>query len=172
MGQFITNDGIDTGKLVEVKQFYTQDGKKIEHPSYTVNGNQHDSITDDYCADWVAETQDGTNFLDKGGLGQIEKAIDAGVVLVMSLCDDHYANMLWFDSTYPVDSSDPGAARGSCHIFWCSSRCGISAAQCSCHLLRHQVWTNWLHSPWPNSRSNPRSNSSASSPIAFPNTIG
>merc|ERR1711982_149479 len=49
-----------------------------------------------------------------GGLGQIEKAIDAGVVLVMSLWDDHYANMLWLDSTYPVDSSDPGAARGTC----------------------------------------------------------
>merc|ERR1712062_564980 len=44
----------------------------------------------------------------------IEEAIDAGVVLVMSLWDDHYANMLWLDSTYPVDSSDPGAARGSC----------------------------------------------------------
>merc|ERR1712222_202016 len=28
--------------------------------------------------------------------------------------DDHYANMLWLDSTYPVDSTDPGAARGSC----------------------------------------------------------
>merc|ERR1739845_118535 len=23
-------------------------------------------------------------------------------------------NMLWLDSTYPVDSSDPGAARGTC----------------------------------------------------------
>merc|ERR1712177_130963 len=63
---------------------------------------------------WVAETKDGTNFLEKGGLAAMEKAIDAGVVLVMSLWDDHYANMLWLDSTYPVDSSDPGAARGSC----------------------------------------------------------
>merc|ERR1712224_992600 len=40
--------------------------------------------------------------------------MDAGVVLVMSLWDDHYANMLWLDSTYPVDSTDPGADRGSC----------------------------------------------------------
>merc|ERR1712242_466727 len=112
--QFITNDGTDHGKLVEVKQFYTQNGKTIEHPSYTVNGNQHNTITDDFCKDWVAETQDGTNFLEKGGLGAMEKAIDAGVVLVMSLWDDHYANMLWLDSTYPVDSTDPGAARGTC----------------------------------------------------------
>merc|ERR1712000_479711 len=107
--QFITNDGTDHGKLTDVKQFYTQNGKTVEHPSYTVNGNQHKTITDDFCKDWVAETQDGTNFLDKGGLGAMEKAIDAGVVLVMSLWDDHYANMLWLDSIYPVDSTDPGA---------------------------------------------------------------
>merc|ERR1712070_227600 len=44
----------------------------------------------------------------------VEKAIDAGVVLVMSLWDDHYANMLWLDSTYPVGSTDPGAMRGNC----------------------------------------------------------
>merc|ERR1711990_323076 len=112
--QFITNDGTDHGKLTEVKQFYTQDGKTIEHPAYTVNGNQHKTITDDYCADWVAVTQDGTNFLQKGGLDAVEKAIDAGVVLVMSLWDDHYANMLWLDSTYPVGSTDPGTYRGAC----------------------------------------------------------
>merc|ERR1739845_48462 len=49
--QFITADGTDTGKLKEVKQFYTQNGKTIEHPSYTVNGNQHKTITDDFCKD-------------------------------------------------------------------------------------------------------------------------
>merc|ERR1711970_219583 len=101
----ITNDGTDHGKLTEVKQFYTQDGRTIEHPTYTVNGNQHSTITEDFCADWVAVAQDGTNFLEKGGLDAVEKAIDAGVVLVMSLWDDHYANMLWLDSTYPTDGS-------------------------------------------------------------------
>merc|ERR1711976_185235 len=110
----ITDDGTDNGKLTEVKQFYTQNGKTIEHPNYTVNGNQHSDITDDYCKDWVAETKDGTNFLEKGGLGAVEQAFEKSVVLVMSMWDDHYANMLWLDSTYPVDSSDPGAARGPC----------------------------------------------------------
>merc|ERR1712084_109656 len=114
--QFITNDGTDHGKLTEVRQFYQQDGKTIEHPSYTVNGKQHNTITDDFCADWVAVTQDGTNFLEKGGLDAVEKAIDAGVVLVMSLWDDHYANMLWLDSTYPTDGSQPGSYRGACSI--------------------------------------------------------
>merc|ERR1711967_126785 len=104
--QFITNDGTDHGKLTEVRQFYQQEGRTIEHPQYTVNGKTHNTITDEFCADWVATTQDGTNFF--------EKAIDAGVVLVMSLWDDHYANMLWLDSTYPVGSTDPGAMRGNC----------------------------------------------------------
>merc|ERR1712022_53370 len=112
--QFITNDGTDHGKLTEVKQFYTQDGRTIEHPSYTVNGNQHSTITEDFCADWVAVTQDGTNFLQKGGLDAVETAIDAGVVLVMSLWDDHYANMLWLDSADPTDGSQPGSYRGPC----------------------------------------------------------
>jgi len=132
--QFITNDGTDHGKLVEVKQFYTQKGKTIEHPMYSVNGNTHNTITDDYCNDWVATTQDGTNFEEKGGLGAVEKAIDAGVVLVMSLWDDHYANMLWLDSTYPVDSTDPGALRG-----YCSTDSGkptdVESAQANAHVI-------------------------------------
>jgi len=112
--QFITADGTDSGEVTQVKQFYTQNGQTIEHPQYSVNGNQHDRITDEYCADWVATTEDGTNFLDKGGMKGISEALENGVVLVMSLWDDHAANMLWLDSTYPVDSSDPGAYRGSC----------------------------------------------------------
>merc|ERR1711901_11076 len=91
-------------------------GKTVEHPAYTVNGKQHNTITDDFCADWVAVAQDGTNFLEKGGLDAVEKAIDAGVVLVMSLWDGHFANMLWLDSTYPTDGSQPGSYRGACSI--------------------------------------------------------
>ena len=30
--------------------------------------------------------------------------------------DDHYANMLWLDSIYPTDSSQPGSYRGACGI--------------------------------------------------------
>merc|ERR1712100_948138 len=51
---------------------------------------------------------------EKGGLSSIDKALEAGVVLVMSLWDDHEANMLWLDSTYPKDSTTPGSARGTC----------------------------------------------------------
>lgn len=43
-------------------------------------------------------------------------ALERGMVLVMSIWDDHYVNMLWLDSNYPtdVDPSQPGVARGSC----------------------------------------------------------
>lgn len=41
-------------------------------------------------------------------------ALKAGQVLVLSLWDDYYANMLWLDSTYPTSSSAPGAPRGTC----------------------------------------------------------
>ncbi len=42
------------------------------------------------------------------------KALAQPMVLVMSLWDDHYANMLWLDSTYPTDGSKAGSKRGSC----------------------------------------------------------
>merc|ERR1711916_168396 len=112
----ITDDNTDTGNLVEVKQFYTQNGKTIEHPSYTVNGNKHDRLTEEFCEDWVATTKDGTNFIQKGGFKAMDKALEKGVVLVMSLWDDHDVNMVWLDSIYPTDGSQPGSKRGSCAI--------------------------------------------------------
>jgi len=116
--QFITDDNTDSGTIVEVKQIYTQNGKTIEHPMYTVNGHQHNTISDEFCADWTAETQDGTNFLEKGGMKAVDTIFEKGGVLVMSLWDDHYANMLWLDSTYPVDGTcdQPGVCRGPCDV--------------------------------------------------------
>jgi cellulose 1,4-beta-cellobiosidase len=118
--QFLTDDGTDSGTIVKAKQFYTQNGKTFEHPMYTINGKPHKTISDEMCADWVAETKDGTNFLAMGGMGSVDTVFKNGAVLVMSLWDDHYANMLWLDSIYPVDVTDcaanPGACRGSCAI--------------------------------------------------------
>lgn len=44
------------------------------------------------------------------------EALSRGMVLVMSLWDDHYARMLWLDSDYPTDlaSDFPGVHRGPC----------------------------------------------------------
>merc|ERR1712130_2511 len=63
-------------------------------------------------------TEDGTNFLEKGGMKAVDTIFETGGVLVMSLWDDHYANMLWLDSTYPVDGTcdQPGVCRGPCAI--------------------------------------------------------
>ncbi|CAE6368679.1 unnamed protein product [Rhizoctonia solani] len=46
----------------------------------------------------------------------MDKSFQAGVVLVMSIWDDHAAHMLWLDSNYPLDRdpSQPGVARGTC----------------------------------------------------------
>ncbi|KAG8698026.1 hypothetical protein FRC09_007477 [Ceratobasidium sp. 395] len=43
-------------------------------------------------------------------------AFDKGVVLVMSVWDDHAANMLWLDSSYPTNlpATNPGVTRGRC----------------------------------------------------------
>lgn len=49
-------------------------------------------------------------------MASVAKGLQRGMVLVMSLWDDHYANMLWLDSNYPTDAdpSKPGVARGDC----------------------------------------------------------
>merc|ERR1711879_1122536 len=107
-------NGQDDGTVNEVRRFYVQNGKKIETPTVTLQGNQHDSITADFCQSWVDTTKDGTNFIQKGGFEAVDKALEKGVVLVMSLWDDHFANMLWLDSIYPTDSTDPTSYRGSC----------------------------------------------------------
>jgi len=44
------------------------------------------------------------------------ESMERGMVLVMSLWDDHAANALWLDSSYPTDAdpSKPGVKRGEC----------------------------------------------------------
>jgi cellulose 1,4-beta-cellobiosidase len=115
--QFITSDGTEMGKLTEIKRFYIQDGKKIDTPSLKVGSRgTHDSISEEFCKDWAEDTKDGTNFVELGGLSSMDDAMSKGMVLVMSLWDDHEANMLWLDSTYPMDGKQTGAFRGPCPI--------------------------------------------------------
>jgi cellulose 1,4-beta-cellobiosidase len=42
------------------------------------------------------------------------KAMANGMVLVMSIWDDHDVDMLWLDSTYPTTQTTIGGPRGSC----------------------------------------------------------
>ena len=57
---------------------------------------------------------DPNDFTARGGMKTMSEALARGVVLVMSIWDDHAANMLWLDSTYPVTKTTPGGPRGSC----------------------------------------------------------
>jgi cellulose 1,4-beta-cellobiosidase len=104
------------GVLNDIKRFYVQGGKVIPNSESTIAGTSGNSVNPDYCKAQKVAFGDGDHFNDKGGFPQFSKAVGGPMVLVMSLWDDHYANMLWLDSTYPVDASadDPGKARGTC----------------------------------------------------------
>lgn len=115
--QFVTADGTDAGALSEIRRHYTQGGKVVATPSILVGGQgPFSSVSDDYCKAEVGLFQDQTNFLEKGGMAAMDAAMESGMVLVMSLWDDHSANMLWLDSTYPTDGQKPGDKRGPCAI--------------------------------------------------------
>ncbi|KAK4043149.1 glycoside hydrolase [Parachaetomium inaequale] len=111
--QFIKGDD---GQLADIKRFYVQNGKTIANPDSTIEGNAGNSITADFCKTQKTAFGDQDTFNDKGGMAQFSKGIAAPMVLVMSLWDDHYANMLWLDSTFPTDASadEPGKGRGTC----------------------------------------------------------
>jgi len=59
---------------------------------------------------------DHNDFETKGGLKAMGKQFDSGMVLVLSLWDDHDVHMLWLDSDYPTDkpNTQPGISRGPC----------------------------------------------------------
>ncbi|KAH6843080.1 glycoside hydrolase [Chaetomium sp. MPI-CAGE-AT-0009] len=104
------------GQLADIKRFYVQNGKVIENPESTIEGNSGNSITEEFCRTQKTAFNDKDTFNDKGGMAQFSKGVAAPMVLVMSLWDDHYSNMLWLDSTYPTDASpdEPGKGRGTC----------------------------------------------------------
>jgi len=116
--QFISSDGTDDGDLVEIKRIFVQNGKVIQHAYTNIPGvsKQFNSLTDETCAAQKSAMGDVNDFKAKGGMKAMGEALKRGMVLVMSLWDDHYAHMLWLDSSYPLDKppSDPGITRGPC----------------------------------------------------------
>ena len=114
--QFITTDGTDNGDLSEVRRLWMQNGKLIKSNNVTVGGKQYNSVTDDFCNAQKLEFGDPNDYEKRGGHKTMGEALERGMVLVMSLWDDHAANMLWLDSDYPLNkpASAPGVARGTC----------------------------------------------------------
>ena len=116
--QFVTDDGTTSGTLTEIKRFYVQNSKVIPQSESTIKGVSGNSITSDFCTAQKTVFGDEDVFSTHGGLEGMSAALADGMVLVMSLWDDHASNMLWLDSIYPTNASSttPGAARGSCDI--------------------------------------------------------
>ncbi|KAL3421779.1 glycoside hydrolase family 7 protein [Phlyctema vagabunda] len=114
--QFITADNTATGELSEIKRFYVQDGVTIANSESTIAGVSGNSITDEFCDAQKVAFGDENQYAAKGGLSKMGEALENGMVLVMSIWDDHAANMLWLDSQYPLekDASEPGVSRGTC----------------------------------------------------------
>lgn len=114
--QFITDSGDSSGTLSEIKRFYVQDGTVIPNSQSSISGVTGNSITTAFCDAQKTAFNDTNVFDQKGGLAAMSTALSAGMVLVMSVWDDHYSNMLWLDSDYPLDksASTAGVARGTC----------------------------------------------------------
>jgi cellulose 1,4-beta-cellobiosidase len=108
---------IGTGDDMEIKRFYVQGNKTIPQPDSKIKGVEGNSITSKFCDAQKKVFGDPTSFQKKGGMGAMAKALANGMVLVMSIWDDYHSNMLWLDSTFPVDKDpekDLGVARGEC----------------------------------------------------------
>jgi len=106
--QFIGNP------LTEIKRFYVQGGKLIPNSQSTIANVTGNSITSAFCDAQKTAFGDTNSFDTQGGMSSMSKAMSGGMSLVMSVWDDHYANMLWLDSTYPTTKTAPGGPRGTC----------------------------------------------------------
>nr|AGV05132.1 glycoside hydrolase family 7 protein [Achaetomiella gracilis] len=110
--RFLTDS---SGNLSEIKRYYVQGGKVIPNSQSTISSVTGNSITQSFCEARKKAFNDPDDFTKKGGFAQMSKALAGDMVLVMSLWDDHAANMLWLDSTYPVNKAgQPGAGLPPC----------------------------------------------------------
>jgi len=100
----------------KITQFFVQGGKKIDIPPPTFEGLPASSaITPEFCSAQFKTFGDTNRFEAVGGFPQLNKALQVPMVLVMSIWDDHYSNMLWLDSSYPPEKAGtPGGDRGDC----------------------------------------------------------
>lgn len=116
--QFISTDGTANGDLKEIRRVYTQNGKTVKQPMTNVKSmkTQYNSLTDESCNDLKNAFGDMHDFENHGAMKSMGGSLKRGMVLVMSLWDDHDAHMLWLDSAYPLDKpvTQPGILRGPC----------------------------------------------------------
>ena len=137
--QFITNDGTSTGTLSSIKRYYVQNGVVYAQPNADITGLTGNVIDAAYCAAEISVFGEEGSFTTHGGLSAVSEALSAGMVLVMSLWDDDYADMLWLDSDYPTNdsTSTPGVARGTC-----STSSGVPATVEAASPNSHVTYSN------------------------------
>ncbi|KAF9491003.1 hypothetical protein BDN71DRAFT_1434241 [Pleurotus eryngii] len=97
----ITRDGSTLQPLLALINHYLIIYRAHFGPSRTQQS--YDSITGDFCTAQKSAFGDNNYFATKGGLRQMGKSFDNGMVLVLSVWDDHAVNMLWLDSDFPTD---------------------------------------------------------------------
>jgi cellulose 1,4-beta-cellobiosidase len=102
--------------LTEIKRYYVQGGKVIPNSQSQIANVTGNSITTAFCDAQKAAFGDNYTFKTHGGMASMSSALKGGMTLVMSVWDDHYANMLWLDSTYPTTNTAPGGPRGTCDV--------------------------------------------------------
>jgi cellulose 1,4-beta-cellobiosidase len=115
--QFITDDMTPTGKLVEIRRAWVQNGQVILQSKNEWPGiGDFNSITDEYCVNQKNVFGDNPYFNVNGGNAAMGTSLKRGHVLALSIWADHAAHLLWLNSPYPVDKdpSLPGIARGEC----------------------------------------------------------
>ncbi|PPQ73410.1 hypothetical protein CVT24_008504 [Panaeolus cyanescens] len=119
--QFITDDGTSSGNLKEIRRLYVQNGVVIQNSKVNIPGLDPtmDSITDKFCDAQKAVFGDPNQFKEKGGLRGLGDGMKSGMVLVLSIEDDHATDMAWLDSTFPKDADPyaPGVSRGNCNNY-------------------------------------------------------
>jgi cellulose 1,4-beta-cellobiosidase len=111
--QFLTTDGTDHGDLKEIRRLYVQNGKVVQNSRSSFG---YDSLSDATCSVQKQKFGERSKFAELGGMKTLGQSLDRGMVLVMSLWDDHAVDMLWLDSDYPtnVPNTNPGVHRGPC----------------------------------------------------------
>jgi len=84
--QFITSDGTTSGTLTAIKRLYVQNGKVIQQSNTNVAGiTTTNQITDTFCNQQKKVTNGTNQFEALGGLANMGKAMDKGMVLVLSI---------------------------------------------------------------------------------------
>jgi len=89
--QFITEDGTDRGRLVQVSRFFLQEGRRYEAMSPELGM----STSDEFCAEQLGAFN---QFTAKNGMYKLGEALDRGMVLALSIWEDPETQMRWLDS--------------------------------------------------------------------------